>query len=104
MLELGGMTVCSLLCNTAIAFIPVGRNDLKSLFSVRVGNLQVRQHGCEMFKEAMSTNRSEVSGGHMIRLWRDTVGEMKVNVTVSDLSVLYESFLPKYSSIMKNHA
>ncbi len=55
-----------------------------------------------MFKEAMSTNRSEVSGGHMIRLWWDTVGEMKVNVTVRDLRVLYESFLPKYSSIMKN--
>lgn len=57
-----------------------------------------------MFKEAMSTNKSEVSGGHVIRLCWDTVGEMKVNVTVSDLSVFYESFLPTYSSIMKNDA
>lgn len=48
----------------------------------------------------MSTNRSEVNGGHMIRL----CCEMKVNVTVSDLSVLYESFMPTYSSIIKNDA
>lgn len=67
-------------------------------------DLAIYSQGFEMFKEAMSTNRSEVSGGHMIRLWWDTVGEMKVNVTVSDLSVLCDSCLPTYSSIIKNNS